>query len=360
MSETELATARRVFDDEHEAFRDSFAVFVKREVVPAPSAAAMFAAAGRNGFLGIQVPEELGGAAVPDPRFGLVGAEELARNGLLGLGLSFATHVGVAIPALLDDSTDEQQARWLPDLVSGERIAAVGGNTVRFSAQPGGGRLDGVVLGVVNAASAGLLLIPVAGPDGDPRVAVLDPRAPGVRICNEIEPMGLSDAGLFDIHLDGVEVDEQDLVHGNLMRIQRDQRLWSAVLAVAGARTALDWALDYVRGRKVFGRTVASFENTRYALAALLAEIVRTESLVDSCVRDHCAGRLAPYRAAALALSAGELLCRAADQALQLHGGYGYMREYPISQAFADARYFRLASCSSESVTAILAAELGL
>lgn len=352
---------RDLFEDEHDAFRESFATFVERDVIPGVADGKMFAAAGLNGFLGMQIPEEHGGSGVDDPRFAVVAAEELARQGLFGPAMAYVAHVGVAVPAVLACASAKQHARWLPGMAAGECVAAVAQAQVRFSPLLGGGRLDGVASCVINGASAGLLLVPAVSPSGEQVVAVLDPDSKGLRRDDGTPLLGMRDAGIADLQLDGVDICEQDLVRGDIIgRLPVAQQLWAAVVAVAGARAVLDWTVEYVRDRRVFGRPVATFENTRHALAGVLADVIQTESLVDACVRDQCEGRLAPQRVAAAKLNASELISRAADQAMQLHGGYGYMREYPIAQGFADARFFRLHGGSSEAMKRILATELGL
>jgi acyl-CoA dehydrogenase len=141
---------------------------------------------------------------------------------------------------------------------------------------------------------------------------------------------------------------------------QRDLSIWSAVVAVAGARAALGLTLEYVAERKVFGRPVAEFENTRFRLAELAAELAAAEALTDMCVSALTDGTLSEPRAAAALLTSAQVHDRAVDQGMQLHGGYGYMREYPISHAFSDARFLRMASAATDEPRRTLASALGL
>lgn len=194
-----MGSRRALFDEEHEAFRDSFATFVQRDAAPAESLAKVFAAAGRNGFLGMQVPDELGGAGVDDPRFGVVAVEEFLNAGMSGEGLAFATHVGVAIPVMLRHGSDEQRGRWLPAMASGDCVAGVVETPVRFSPLIGGGRLDGMATGVVNGASAGLLLVPADSRWGERLVVLVDPNAAGVRRSNGPAPLGMLGSGSCDV-----------------------------------------------------------------------------------------------------------------------------------------------------------------
>lgn len=348
---------RELFGEEHEAFREGFRAFVERDAVRG----GVFARAGENGFLGMQVPEEYGGGGADDPRFAVVAAEEFMRAGLTGLGLAYTTHTGVAIPLLTAWADADQQARWLPDLASGGRLAAVLGAPVRWTPSGDRLRLDGVVTGVVNGATADLVVVLARSESGEQRVAVVEATVEGLNRKPGPTLLGVDGADLADVYLDGVEVPASGLLGGGAADQARvDEQLWLAVLGVAGVRTVLGWTLDYVRERTVFGRPVAAFENTRYVLADLLADLTVAESHVDTCVRARADGRLTAQRAAAAKLRCTELFGRAADQGLQLHGGYGYIREYPIAQAFADARYLRLHGGSSEVMKEILATELGV
>ncbi|MFE3001629.1 acyl-CoA dehydrogenase family protein [Nocardia sp. NPDC059246] len=346
-----------LFEAEHDEFRASFRIFVEREA----ASGNLFERAGDHGFLGVQAPEEYGGGGVDDCRFAVAAVQELMRAGMTGVGVSFATHVGVAIPWLLEHADADHQARLLPGLVSGKQLAAVANSMVASQPVPGGMRLDGELTAVVNASSASVLLVPVSAETGGCGVAVVDTAATGVQCESGPDLVGTKGAGLADVRLDGVVVPDSGIYGGDaLVRLRLAEQLWTAVLALTGAHTVLDWTIDYVRQRKVFGRPVASFENTRYVLGGLLAEITAVESLVSACVIDHSEHRLGSRAAAAGKLRATELFALAADQGLQLHGGYGYMREYPISQAYADSRYLRLCGGGSAAMQEILAEELGL
>jgi acyl-CoA dehydrogenase len=366
---------RAVFDDEHEAFRDSFGRFVDREIVPGReewesvgrAPAEVFRQAGDNGFLGMAIPEDHGGSGVADARFGVVIAEELTRRGLIGLALAFTMHTSLAIGLLAAHTDAAQQARWLPALASGERLATVVTTAVGYKATGAGGgrlRLAGAASGVVGGTAADLLVVPARSDAGEHRVVVVDASAGHLRRSGGPELFGVPGADLADVELDGVEVAAADILGGDGDAVARasriDEQLMLAVIGVAGARAALGWTLDYVRERKVFGRPVAAFENTRYALADVAADITVAEAYLDACVADRVAGRLPAARAATAKLRCTELFGRAADHGMQLHGGYGYMREYPISRAFADARYLRLHGGSAEAMKDLLAADLGL
>jgi len=281
---------------------------------------AVIAAAGDAGFLGAAVPEDFGGGGTDDLGFLAVLIEETVAAGAVGLALLWALHTGVTIPFLLEHGTDAQKRHWLPGLSSGRLIGVPAPSTLSSVAA---GRIADVVL--VSSGDDGVAVIP------------LDQQ--GIVVTPIEENLGGRDAALADITLNGASTDE---TLPGAATVSRDLDLWFAALALACARTAMTLALDYVHARKVFGRTLAEFENTRFRLAELAAELRALTVFVDSCLEARNARTLSVADAAAARLTADGLCGRAVDQALQLHGGYGYMREYPISHAFADARFLQL------------------
>jgi alkylation response protein AidB-like acyl-CoA dehydrogenase len=339
--------SRPLFDDEHEAYRESFRSFLERVVVGEYAGwqqtgsipREVFAVAGEHGFAAMQVPEAHGGVGIDDFRFNLVLAEETMRAGVAGFGLMLATHNDVCVPALVAGGHPQ-----LETLASGEVLAAWAG--------PGDiatrdGKLVGEAKGVVNGGVADLVLVAL-----DDGVAVVDAR----RLRRErAEPLvGMRACDRADLTFDGVPVGELLPPHA------ANEPLSIAALALGGARAALSWTLDYVRERRAFGIPIAEFQNTRYALADVAAELEVTQAYLDACVLERNAGELAPGRAAAAKLRATELHGRAVDWGVQLHGGYGYMLEYPIAHAFADARYLRLHGGSSEAMREVIARSIGV
>jgi alkylation response protein AidB-like acyl-CoA dehydrogenase len=369
-----MPVSQGVFDEDHQAFRESYREFLDRLVLPgrdtwqrsAGMPAEVFRAAAESGFLGMQIPEEYGGGGVDDIRFGLVAAEELSRSGLIGPALAFTAHTNVAVPLLTTWASPGQCSTWLPDLASGRTLAAVTGTSARVRYESGGSgiRLSGVAKGVVNGMTGGLLVVAAQSDSGEHAVIVLDAATEGVNRKRGPELLGVHGADLADIHLDDVQVSAACALQGDGAEqwgaLGIDEQLSLAAIGVAGARAALAWTLDYVRERKVFGRAVAEFENTRFALADVAADIILAETCLNASILQRLSGRLRPQHAAAAKLRCTELFGRAVDQGMQLHGGYGYMREYAIAQAYADARFLRLHGGSSEDMKEVLAAELGL
>jgi alkylation response protein AidB-like acyl-CoA dehydrogenase len=367
------------YEPEHEAFRESFRAFIERDVRPLSGPVItsgavpdkVFAVAGENGFLGTGAPAEHGGAGTGGIRFALLAAEELTAAGLPGVALAFAAHAAVAIPLLAQRGDPRQRERWLSGLAAGTVLAAVArgaSGSIRLNPRgdggaPGGGVLDGAADAVVSATRAGLLIVPAQTASGQTRVVLVDASAPGVTRRADRDAAGLPGADTGRVEFRSVPVCPDAILSGagteDDAALLADERLVAAVTAVAGTRTALAQTLGYVGGRLVFGRPVASFENTRYALAGLQADLSVAAVCTQACVTGRLSGSLDPLLAAAASLRCTDLFAAATDQCLQLHGGYGYMREYPISQAYADARYLRLLA-DRAAVTDTLAAGLGL
>jgi acyl-CoA dehydrogenase len=352
-----LTGPRSIFADDHEVFRDSARRFLTTEVVPhledwrigSGIPRSVVRAAGEAGFLGISVPEDFGGGGTDDNGFLAVLIEETVAVGATGLALLWALHAGVTIPCLLDHGTVADKQRWLPGLVNGELIgipAARGPVTVHD------GHLSGTLSGVPGGRLADLLLIDV----GD--VQVVATEHPGVHVDPAPASLASPDIGLADIVLEHVATDAADVLPSTAFH--RDIDLWLAVVALAGARTALALGLDYVQSRKIFGRPLAEFENTRFRLAEMSAELSTATTSVDQRLTARVGGCLDAAGAAAARLIAVALNDRAVDQSMQLHGGYGYMREYPIAQAFADARFLRQVGQAHSDPRHVLADHLGL
>jgi alkylation response protein AidB-like acyl-CoA dehydrogenase len=279
----------------------------------------------------------------------------------VGLALAYAGHVGVGQAVLTRYANREQQTKWLPALAAGESTVAVATEVVTGVLSEGGETLalDGGCRAVVNGGSAGVVLVPVLV-DDEVRLAVVDPTGQGTRRSSD-EGVALSRARLADFDFDCARVPRSTLLSPPAFTwMLAAYRLWGSVVAMAGARIAVTWTCAYVRERKVFGRPVAAFENTRQVLGGLSAELSLVQAYIDRCLRLHGADRLKPTGAAAAKLVSSELFGRAADQGLQLHGGYGYMREYPISELFADARFLRWLPEPTEVLRLELASTLEL
>lgn len=330
------------YDDDHEAFRDSVRRFAAASVEPRLKEFRstggfprdLISELGEQGFLGISIPEEFGGGGA-DPRFDAVLLHELMRVGAAGLALTLAGHLGAGAAAVLGLPDGERRDALLEGMVSGEVLvvpAVVDG--------------EGRAFGVTGAPLADAFVV-ISGDE----VSVVEQVS-----ISTVAGLGGRDAAAGDISVDLGPVAPDGDAAPVLVAVD----LWASVLSVAGAWAALDLTVDYVNDRKVFGQPVAAFENTRFRLAEVGSQISVAEAFVESCLDEAAAHGLSCERAAIARLISGDAHDRAVDQGMQLHGGYGYMREYAISTAFADARFLRLAASATGDRRPLLATAVGL
>lgn len=332
---------------DHAAFRESARRFVAGDVTPHLDAwrhdgavsREVFTTAGSHGFLGTCAPEQFGGGEAGDYAFLAALIEETVDAGSIGLALLWALHAGVVIPALLDHGAPEIQQRLLPALISGESIAVAAGD------------VDGHA--VIGARLADLVLM-----TGDDEASLLFATAAGVTTIPSPAGLAAPETGCADIVVASAGPDTLAPLRDCGVSARRDIDLWIAVVALAAARRSTELAIDYAESRRVFGRPLAEFENTQMRLAEIAAEIRSATNYVDHCLMARSASTLGPVDAAAVREVAVQLAGRAADQSLQLHGGYGYMREYPIAQAFADTRFLSTAARGFSDSRRVVAAGL--
>ena len=356
---------RDIFDDDHDAFRDLVRTFLAKEVLPHHAGwekqgqvdREVWLAAGRAGLLGTDVPEEFGGGGTPDFRYNAVALEEITAAGASGLG--FPLHNDVVAPYLLRLCTDEQKRRWLPGFCSGELITAIA------MTEPGTGSdlqgiatnaerdgddwiLNGAKTFITNGILADLVVVvartdPEAGARGF-SLLVVERGMPGFERGRRLEKVGMKAQDTAELSFADVRVPAANVLGEvgqgfiYLMQNLAQERLSIALGATAGAAAALAMTLDYTKERKAFGKPVAAFQNTRFELAEMDTEIDVTRAFVDRCLRQHVEGELAVADAAKAKWWATDVQRRVVDRCVQLHGGYGYMLEYPIARAFVDSR----------------------
>jgi alkylation response protein AidB-like acyl-CoA dehydrogenase len=380
---------RHLFEDEHEAFRDSFRRFLEKEVVPHHAQwerdgivpREVFLAAGANGFLGMAVPEEYGGGGVADFRFNVVIAEETARAAVTGFGLGISLHNDIVLPYVLSFTTDEQKARWLPGIASGELVTAIAMSepgigsdlaSMRTTAVRDGDVyvVDGSKTFITNGINADLVVTAVKT---DPRqrhrgmsLLVLERGMAGFERGRNLEKIGQHSQDTAELFFSGVRVPVGNLLGEEgqgftyLVTKLPQERLSIAAGAVGAARAALEWTLEYAKERTAFGQPIGSFQNSRFRLAEMKTEIDVAEHYLDACVRALDAGELTAEDAAEAKWWTTELQGRVVDAAVQLHGGYGYMTEYPIARAYADARVTRIYGGTTEIMKEIVGRSLGV
>ena len=380
---------RTLFEEEHELFRQSFRRFLDKEVVPnhlqwekdgiVPRT--LFTAAGEHGFLGMCVPTEYGGGGESDFCYNYVIHEEVQAAGVNASGLGLSLHNDTAIPYLLHLGNAEQHGRWLPGTVAGELITAIAMSepgtgsdlgAVRTTALRDGDHylLNGSKTFITNGINADLVIVvvktdPAKGSKGISLMVVERDKQDFGR-GRKLEKIGLHAQDTAELFFDNVRVPVGNLLgeegkgFGYLTRNLPQERLAIATIAVAAARAAFNGTLTYVKDRQAFGQPIGSFQNSRFAMAEMHSEIEIATTYVDQCVLAHNAGELSANEAATAKWWCSELQNRVVDRCLQLHGGYGYMAEYPIARAFVDARVQKIYGGTNEIMKEIIGRSLGL
>ena len=379
---------RTIYDAEHEAFRDAVRQFTAKEVVPhfaewerqhhVPRD--LYRQMGQLGFLGMQIPEQYGGGGQTTFKFNVVLSEEMARQHVV---FGTATlHTDVLLPYILVLATEEQKQRWLPGMATGEIMTAIA------MSEPGTGsdlsgiattaRRDGehyVINGAKTFITGGILadqVIVVArtSREDDRRrglsLIVVERDTPGFTRGRNLEKIGLRASDTAELFFDDVRVPVANRLgeEGEGFRYLElnlpQERLSIAVGSQAAAVAALETTIAYTRQRTVFGQSVAAFQNTKFELAACATEIEAGQALVDKAIEELDAGALTAADAAKVKLFCSELQGRVIDRCLQLHGGYGYMLEYPIARLYADARPSRIFGGTNEVMKLIISKSLGV
>ena len=379
---------RAIFDETHDLFRKTAAAFFEREALPHSAEwnkagivdRALFTKAGELGLLGMAAPHSHGGGGTADFRYNLVIIEEIHRLGLAAVGLGVTLHNDIVLPYYLSYATDAQRDRWLPGICSGELITAIamtepgiGSDLASMATTAIRDGDDYVVNGsktfITNGINSDLVIV-AAKTDPAQRhrgisLLVLERGMPGFERGRNLEKVGLHAQDTAELFFTDVRVPAANLLgeqgqgFGYLVSNLPQERLSIAAAGVSAARAALDWTIEYVTERKAFGQSVASFQNTRFALAEMATEVELGQTFVDRCVTELNAGSLSPENAAMAKWWCTELQKRTVDRCLQLHGGYGYMLEYPIGQAYLDARVTTIYGGTTEIMKEIIGRKLG-
>ncbi|HEV7861306.1 MAG TPA: acyl-CoA dehydrogenase family protein [Acidimicrobiia bacterium] len=374
---------RDLFEHEHDMFRDSFKRFVDKEILPRAAEferdgimdRAVFARAGASGFLGMEVPEEYGGGGVRDFRYNTVIIEEVQEACIGGSGLGITLHNDICLPYFLHLCNEEQKQRWLPGICSGDLVTAVAmtepGIGSDLASMTTTAARDGdtyVVNGsktfITNGINADLVITAVKT---DPTqrhkgmsLMVLERGMEGFERGRNLDKIGLHSQDTAELFFTDVRVPVENLLGAEgegfryLVTNLPQERLSIAVAGLAAARAAYRWTLDYVKERKAFGQPVSGFQNTRFRLAEMATELAVTEAFVDRAILAHNAGQLTAEEAAMAKWWCTELQGRVTDIGVQLHGGYGFMTEYPIARAYADARVTRIYGGTTEIMKEII------
>jgi alkylation response protein AidB-like acyl-CoA dehydrogenase len=379
---------RTHFDEDHQLFREGFRQFVATEVVPNNDAweaagicdRSMFTRAGAAGYLGTQIPEELGGGGVDDYRFNQIMVEEFESAGVGSAGSGIGLHNDIVIPYFLEYCNDEQKQRWMPGLASGDLITGIA------MSEPGTGSdvgsvattavLDGdeyIVNGsktfISNGINADLVVVALrTGPDRHRGITLLvvERDTPGFERGRNLDKVGRHSQDTAELSFMDCRVPvanrlgEENKGFYYMMFNLAQERLNIAVSAVAGARYSFDMTLAYVKEREAFGQPIGSFQSNRFAMAEMATEIKIAESFVDRCVVAHLTNDLTADEAAMAKWWTTELQKRVNDECLQMFGGYGYMDEYEISRAWRDGRVQTIYGGTTAIMKEIIGRSLGL
>lgn len=378
---------RTLFEPEHDLFRESYRKFLETHVAPfhdqwAEQGAvdrSVWLEAGKQGFLGMAMPEEYGGGGVKDFRYNSIITEETVRGQYSGLG--FSLHNDVIAPYLLELANEEQKKRWLPKFCSGELITAIA------MTEPGTGSdlqgiktravrdgddwvLNGAKTFITNGINSDIVIVvaqtdPEKGAQGF-SLLVVERGMPGFERGRNLDKLGLKAQDTAELSFTDVRVPAANLLGQegmgfiHLMQNLPQERLSIAVMAAAAMEACLDMTCQYVRDRKAFGKPIGALQNTRFVLAELATKTTAVRVLVDRCITELNAGTLSVEDAAMAKWWSTEEQVALIDRCLQLHGGYGYMREYPIAQAYLDARVQTIYGGTTEIMKEIIGRSLKL
>ncbi|HEY8478974.1 MAG TPA: acyl-CoA dehydrogenase family protein [Spirillospora sp.] len=379
---------RTVFNEDHEAFREMIRAFIEAEVVPVfgewekagHPPRDFYRRLGEIGVLGIQVPEEYGGAGETSFKYQAVVSEECARAAVHFGG--YGVHVNLVLPYLLKYASEEQKKRWLPPFATGEMMTAIAMTEpgtgsdlagIRTTAKRDGDHyvLNGAKTFITGGVQADRVLVVARTSPPSPEnrraglsILAVDTKSEGYTVGRKLEKIGLRASDTAELSFTDVRVPVEDLLGEEgrafeyLTHNLAEERLGIATSSYAAAAAAVEFARKYVQERTVFGKSVSSFQNTKFVLAECATEVEAARSLVDRCIEALDAGELTPADAAKCKLFCTEVESRVVDKCLQLHGGYGYMLEYPIARLYTDARVTRIYGGTSEVLKTIIAKDL--
>jgi long-chain-acyl-CoA dehydrogenase len=378
---------RIIFEEEHRAFRKSFGAWVDTEVAPHHEQweqdgivpRDLWRKAGEQGFLCTDVPTEYGGGGVTDYRYNVIIQEELIRVGASGVG--FALHNDIVVPYLLKHASEEQKQRWFPGMCDGTLITAIAMTEPATGSDLAGIKTtairDGdhyVVNGsktfITNGINSDLVIVVVktdpSQAHGGMSLIMVEDGMEGFHRGRNLEKLGMHAQDTAELFFDNVRVPVDNLIGEEgqgfmyLVGALPQERLSIAVAAVSGAEQALELTLNYVKERTAFGKAVGSFQNSRFQLAEMKTNITIARAYVDRCITEHNAGNLSVEDAAMAKYWTTDMIWDVVDRCVQLHGGYGYMWEYPITRAMADARVMRIYGGTNEIMKEIIGRGMGV
>ncbi len=379
--------SRLIFDAEHESFRDAVGTFLDKEVAPHHEQwerdgivdREIWEKAGSQGLLGLQLDEEYGGGGTDDFRYNIVLGEEMARRGIYGC--AFPLFNDMIVPYFLASANDEQKQRWFPDLCAGRSIAAIA------MTEPGAGSdlqgirttaidqgdhylLNGQKTFISNGILADVVIVvartdPEAGHKGI-SLLVVERGMEGFERGRNLDKVGQHAQDTAELFFENVKVPKANLLgeegagFGYLMVNLSQERLSIASAAATACEVVLEQTLSYAKERTAFGKPIGSFQHNRFVIAEMATEAHIARVFLDDCIRLHVAGELDAKTASMAKWWITELQKRLVDQGVQMHGGYGYMMEYPIAKAFVDSRVQTIYGGTTEIQKEIIGRSLGI
>ena len=379
---------REIYDEDHEAFRSSVREFLERSVIPNVEQHAVDKAiprefwleAGKQGFLGLEIPEEYGGAGADDYRFNAVMAEELSKVNA-ALGSCWGIHADITAPYIVAMGTEEQKQRWLPGVAAGEILLAIG------MTEPSGGSdlaalkttavkdgddwvINGSKTFITNGYSADLVVTAVrTDPEKGARgitLFAIPADAPGFSRGRKLDKVGQDESDTAELFFEDVRLSEDhvlgELGGGFIAMMQKlpQERLGCSISNVAHAKQILAETVQYTKDRKAFGQSIGQFQHNKFLMAELVTSIEVAEAYIDKCVEAHDKGELTPVDAAKAKWWSSQVQNDVLDHCVQLHGGYGFMNEYRVARAWRDARVSKIWAGSNEIMKELIGRELGL
>lgn len=379
---------RTIFESEHELFRESVKHFMEKEILPHVDRweregkvdKEMFRRAGQAGLLGMAIPLEHGGGGVEDFRYNAVIAEVFTGGGAGSSSMCITLHNDICVPYFVAYCNEEQRDRWLPGLANGDLMTAIA------MTEPGTGsdlagiattaKLEGdtyIVNGsktfITNGINADLVII-VARTSDDPHAGltllVIEEGMEGFERGRNLDKIGLHAQDTAELFFNDVAVPvanrlgEEGMGFFQLVSNLPQERLSIALGAVAGAEAALQLTLEYAKERKAFGRPIGRFQHNRFRLAEAKTEVDIGRVFVDRLLQEHIEGNLSIEQAAEAKWWTTEMLIRVVDMGVQMHGGYGYMMEYPIARAYVDARVQTIYGGTTEIMKEIIGRGMGV
>ncbi|MFN8097192.1 MAG: acyl-CoA dehydrogenase family protein [Dermatophilaceae bacterium] len=379
---------RNIYGPDHEAFRESVREFVERTLKPVAEQMikdkvierGIWIEAGKQGFFGLNIPEEYGGAGIDDYRFNAVFGEEISKF-TASAASCFGIHADICAPYIVHLGTAEQKARWLPGVASGEKILAIG------MTEPSGGSdlaalksiavrdgddwiLNGSKTFITNGHQCDLAIVaartdPTKGAKGI-SLFVLEADMPGFTKGNKLDKVGQPESDTSELFFENVRVPAANLLGPEgmgfiqMMMHLPQERIGAAVGNIANAKQILLETIQYTKDRKAFGQPIGTFQYNKFKIAELVTMVEVAEAYIDDCVLAHTEHKLTPVDAAKAKWWSSQVQCDVLDECVQLHGGYGFMNEYRVARAWKDARVHKIWAGTNEIMKELIGRDLGL